>query len=426
MIDTGASCHMIGEGMLDGGHVEILEECAVSVECSLASGEPIILRRRVSLRACFVTCEGGLVCATLTALVAPSCNHAILSTGQMAQRGWQVSISDVGVEVKLGRGDQEVTLGATVFGNVGWCYTIPTRHYRVLSKASSHDNTHDNTHDRNSEAYLGDDGELRCGLGELGGRGGPSPKGHELRLPAHGSGADGSERGMLVLGDVASNVAPDGEPEHEQQQFVATQGPGVWDGTSGGWDGAAGDTLPSKRGSAARPAEHPRGCERPGTGSRASEKLDQGRRGAQGAEVKEKAPASSPTFSGEERDRGPEGRSQQGQGSSQQLAAQRGRDGGGKQPPKDSKRGEEEEGGLGATWPPSAKATRQGDCVPEAAAGGYQPATGATEEHATATKENARALGGQEEEAVPHASPEEIDSEAAGGSRSPVPMEELE
>ena len=75
-----------------------------------ASGEPMILRRRVSLRVCFVTCKRGLVCATLTALVAPSCNHAILSTGQMAQRGWQVSISDVGVEVKLGRGDQEVTL----------------------------------------------------------------------------------------------------------------------------------------------------------------------------------------------------------------------------------------------------------------------------------------------------------------------------
>ena len=42
LIDSGASCHMIGEGMLDGGHVEILKECAVSVECSLASGEPII------------------------------------------------------------------------------------------------------------------------------------------------------------------------------------------------------------------------------------------------------------------------------------------------------------------------------------------------------------------------------------------------
>ena len=218
LIDSGASCHMIGEGMLDGGHVEILEESAVSVECSLASGEPIVLRRRVSLRACFVTCEAGLVCATLTALVAPSCNHAILSTGQMAQRGWQVSISDVGVEVKLGGGDQEVTLGTAVFGNVGWCYTIPTRHYRVLSKASSHDNTYDNTHDRSSETYLGDNGGLRCGLGELGGRGGPALKDHELRLPAHGGGADGSARGKLVAGDVVSNVTPDGEPEHEQQQ----------------------------------------------------------------------------------------------------------------------------------------------------------------------------------------------------------------
>ena len=85
---------------------------------------------------------------------------------------------------------------------------------------------------------------------------------------------------------------------------------------------------------------------------------------------------------------------------------------------RDSNRGEEEEGGLGATWPPSAKTTRPGDCLPEAAAGGYQPATGATEEHATAAKEHARALGEQEEEAVPHASPEEIDSEAAGISES--------
>ena len=145
-------------------------------------------------------------------------------------------------------------------------------------------------------------------------RRGPSPTGHKLRLPAYGSGADGSERGMLVSGDVASNVAPDGEPEHEQQQFVATQAPGVWDGTAGGWDGAAEDTLPGGRGSAARPAEHPRRCERPGTGSRTLEKPDQGLGGAQGAEVKEKAPASSAAFSGEERDRGPEGRRQQGQG----------------------------------------------------------------------------------------------------------------
>ena len=212
--DSGASCHMIGEGMLDGGKVEILKECAVSVECSLASGEPIILRRRVSLRACFVTCEGGLVCATLTALVAPSCNHAILSTGQMAQRGWQVSISDVGVEVKLGRGDQVVALGTTVFGNVGWCYTIPTRHNRVQSKASSHDNTHDNTHENRSfEASCGEDG-LRGGLGCVGSRGRgeptfgePAPGCSEFCRPPDGCGEERPECWGLVAGDFAEDAS---------------------------------------------------------------------------------------------------------------------------------------------------------------------------------------------------------------------------
>ncbi|CAE7939237.1 unnamed protein product, partial [Symbiodinium sp. KB8] len=51
-------------------------------------------------------------------------------------------------------------------------------------------------------------------------------------------------------------------------------------------------------------------------------------------------------------------------------------------------------------------------------AGGRQPATGAPEEHAAATKEHARALGGQEEEEIPHAGPEEVDSEATGISES--------
>ena len=244
LIDSGASCHMIGEGMLDGGHVEILKECAVSVECSLASGEPIILRRRVSLRACFVTCEGGLVCATLTALVAPSCNHAILSTGQMAQRGWQVSISDVGVEVKLGRGDQEVALGTTVFGNVGWCYTIPTRHYRVLSKANSHDNTHEN---RSFEASRrGEDGELRGGLGCIGGRGRgepttgrgePTPGSLELRWPLDGCSEERSECWGLVDGDFAED-SKQPQQQQQQQQLDSTER------AAGSWDGTAGDTVP--------------------------------------------------------------------------------------------------------------------------------------------------------------------------------------
>ena len=243
LIDSGASCRMIGEGMLDGGHVEILKECAVSVECSLASGEPIILRRRVSLRACFVTCEGGLVCATLTALVAPSCNHAILSTGQMAQRGWQVSISDVGVEVKLGRGDQEVALGTTVFGNVGWCYTIPTRHYRVLSKASSHDNTHDNTHENRSfDSSCGEDG-LRGGLGCVGsrGRGEPTlgeqaPGCSEFRRPPDGCGEERSECWGLVDGDFAEDSK---QPQQQQQQQLDST-----ERAAGSWDGTAGDTVP--------------------------------------------------------------------------------------------------------------------------------------------------------------------------------------
>ena len=51
LIDSGASCHLVGEGMLAGGHVEVFEERPVSIECSLASGEPIVLRRRVSARA---------------------------------------------------------------------------------------------------------------------------------------------------------------------------------------------------------------------------------------------------------------------------------------------------------------------------------------------------------------------------------------
>ena len=273
LIDSGASCHMIGEGMLDGGHVEILKECAVSVEGSLASGEPIILRRRVSLRACFVTCEGGLVCATLTALVAPSCNHAILSTGQMAQRGWQVSISDVGVEVKLGRGDQEVALGTTVFGNVGWCYTIPTRHYRVQSKDNS------NTHEKRSfEASCGEDG-LRGGLGCVGGRGRgeptlgepipgePGPGCSEFRGPPDGCGEERPECWGLVDGDLAEDA------KQQQHQFEPTgKAARSWDGAdivpgSGGlaWHWPAGappnkleaEDVPAPAGSLTDPAAEP-------------------------------------------------------------------------------------------------------------------------------------------------------------------------
>ena len=126
LIDSGASSHLVGEGMLSSGHVEILEEHAVSVQCSLASGEPITLRRKVDLKVLFVTVEGSLVTARLSALVAADCSHAILSTGQMALRGWEVSINAEGVNVSLRTNDgHHVVLGSCIYGNVGWCYSVP-------------------------------------------------------------------------------------------------------------------------------------------------------------------------------------------------------------------------------------------------------------------------------------------------------------
>ena len=328
LIDSGASCHMIGEGMLDGGHVEILKECAVSVECSFASGEPIILRRRVSLKACFVTCEGGLVCATLTALVAPSCNHAILSTGQMAQRGWQVStvsISEVGVEVKLGKGDQEVALGTTVFGNVGWCYTIPTRHYRVLSKASSHDNTHDNTHENRSfEASRGEDGELRGGLGCVGGRGRGEPtfgRGEPTPAPFDGCSEERSECWGLVDGDFAE----DSKQPQQQQQLDSTER------AARSWDGTAGDTVPgpgdavSGSGGPAWPAGASPGEARGGGRAGSSREPNGTRSRVSGAKVEEGAAAASQAVPSQKRDgrRGQPGESKDCGGD---------RDGGGRKP----------------------------------------------------------------------------------------------
>ena len=403
LIDSGASCHMIGEGMLDGGHVEILEESAVSVECSLASGEPIVLRRKVSLRACFVTHEGGLVCATLTALVAPSCNHAILSTGQMAQRGWQVSISDVGVEVSLGRGDQEVTLGTTVFGNVGWCYTIPTKHYsKVFSRAS--------TQEHDSEVSPGGYGRLGSGLGNCvrGGDRGEQPDHDELCGPPHFGGAGCSEHGGMVAGDVA-------KIDQLQQQLKPTEG------SDGSWDGGVRDTVPGQRGGCARPAEHPRRDERAGGAARPTEQPDGASRGAEGAEVQEETAAASPAVSGEERD-GPGDRSQPGKGRGH--CRQRGPSGGGCESHGYADGGASaggssaqavpfEEEGMGPPRPPSTEAACKGGGAAEAQAGGFEPTSGATEV--------ARAsLGGQEEEgAVPIAAPEaEIDGEGAGVSES--------
>ena len=70
---------------------------------------------------------------------------------------------------------------------------------------------------------------------------------------------------------------------------------------------------------------------------------------------------------------------------------------------------EEEEGGLGASWPSSAQAAFEGGRAAQAKAGGCQPPPAPP-----------RALG--EQAAVPHASSEEAEK-ALRGSRSPVPEE---
>ena len=417
LIDSGASCHMIGEGMLDGGHVEILEECAVSVECSLASGEPIILRRRVFLRACFVTCEGGLVCATLTALVAPSCNHAILSTGQMAQRGWQVSISDVGVEVKLGRGDQEVALGTTVFGNVGWCYAIPTRHYRVQSKASSNDNTHDNTHENRSfEASCGEDG-LRGGLGCVGSRGRgeptlgePAPGCSEFRRPLDGCGEERSECWGLVDGDFA-------EDAKQQQQFEPTGK------AARSWDGAAGDRLSrdavSGSGGPAWPAGASPGKARGGGRAGSSRELDGTRCRASGAKVEEAAAATSEAVPGEECDGG---RGQPGESKDYGYGGDR--DSGGRKPSEKHCQGGsqgEEDRGLGTPWASFAEAADESSRTAQAQVGGCESPP------PPPPRGFGRALGEQEavQDAGGGSRRRKLDREARG-SRSPAPEDEIE
>ncbi|CAE7893920.1 unnamed protein product, partial [Symbiodinium sp. KB8] len=279
LIDSGASCHMIGEGMLDGGHVEILK-------------------------------------------------------------------------VKLGRGDQEVTLGTTVFGNVGWCYTIPTR------------------------------------------RGGPALKDHELRLPAHGGGADGSERGKLVAGDVASNVTRTVSPSTSSSSSTPPRP------QKSGME-------PQEVGMEPRETPYPVDVEAlPGPQSDL-EQVPGLQRSLTKADEEPKVPKSKkrpqpavqpfPERSVTE-DQKAEASKGKGAVRSEVVTVEE------SSPPRTAT---------------VEKKKKEGDCMPAAAADGYQPATGATEEHATATKEHARALGGQEEEeAFPHASPEEIDSEAAKISES--------
>eukprot|EP00439_Symbiodinium_sp_Y106_P087065 s52_g39.t1 len=115
LVDSGASSHLIGETLLEGGHVRILEESRVNVQCSLASGDPMTLTRKVKLLVMFVTSDCSVAHACLTSLVCNSASHAILSTGALARKGWQVSINSDGVTVQQG----SLSLGVTLFGNVG-------------------------------------------------------------------------------------------------------------------------------------------------------------------------------------------------------------------------------------------------------------------------------------------------------------------
>ena len=119
LVDSGASSHLIGENML--GHVHVLEETCVSVQCSLASGEPMTLTRKVKVEVFFVAADLSLIRAQLTALVCASASHAILSTGCLARKGWSVLISEEGVAVTLG----SIVLGTTYYANVGWIHSIP-------------------------------------------------------------------------------------------------------------------------------------------------------------------------------------------------------------------------------------------------------------------------------------------------------------
>ena len=121
LVDSGASSHLIGETLLEGGHVRILEESRVNVQCSLASGDPMTLTRKVKLLVMFVTSDCSVAHACLTSLVCNSASHAILSTGALARKGWQVSINSDGVTVQQG----SLSLGVILFGNVGWVFSAP-------------------------------------------------------------------------------------------------------------------------------------------------------------------------------------------------------------------------------------------------------------------------------------------------------------
>ena len=118
LIDPGASSHMIGESMLE--HVRVLEETGVCAQCSLASGEPMTLTRKVKVEVSFVAADLSIIRAQLSALVCANASHAILSTGCLARKGWSVVISEGGVDVILGN----LSLGTTWYVNVGWVHSV--------------------------------------------------------------------------------------------------------------------------------------------------------------------------------------------------------------------------------------------------------------------------------------------------------------
>ena len=91
--------------------------------------------------------------------------------------------------MSLSSGNHEVALGTTVFSNVGWCYSIPTKNYRRSFS---------------SEISLPGDGSSRGGLGNglrSGDRGPPHSAG--LREPPDIGGARGSDRRDVVESDFA-------------------------------------------------------------------------------------------------------------------------------------------------------------------------------------------------------------------------------
>ena len=85
----------------------------MNVSCSLASGEQIILHRRVQLHVCVVLQNGQYVTAQLEALVA------------------QMSVSHAG----LG-GSSPVELSTLFIGNIGWVYS---RSLSAVDVASAED-----------------------------------------------------------------------------------------------------------------------------------------------------------------------------------------------------------------------------------------------------------------------------------------------